>query len=58
MTVGHFFKHCTMIPDEIREKLIFLKNQKTSDSGGKRCWAEGVRSFGVIETQDGPAFGK
>ena len=56
MTVGHLFKHCTVIPDEIREKLIALKNEKSSESGGKRYWADGVRAFGVIETHDGLAF--
>jgi hypothetical protein len=57
MIVGHFFKHCTMIPDEIRRKLIFYKDQKSSDGGGKRYWADGVRSVGIIETpRDGLSF--
>jgi hypothetical protein len=57
LTVGHLCKHCTAIPDEIRQKLLFLKDQKSSDGGGKRYWADGVRSLGVIETpKDGLAF--
>jgi hypothetical protein len=57
MTVGHLCKHCTMIPHDIRSKLLFLKDQKSSDGGGKRYWADGVRSLGVIETpKDGLAF--
>ena len=59
MTVGHLCKHCTMIPKEIRERLLFLKDQKSSDGGGKRYWANCVRSLGVIETPfDGLAFAK
>jgi hypothetical protein len=46
-----------MIPDEIRRKLIFYKDQKSSDGGGKRYWADGVRSVGIIETpRDGLSF--
>ncbi len=57
MAVGHLCKHCTAIPDEIRKKLLFVKDQKSSDGGGKRYWADGVRSLGVIETQkDGLSF--
>ena len=57
MTVGHLCKHCTMIPEDIRERLVFLKDQKSSDGGGKRYWANGVRSLGVIETSaDGLSF--
>eukprot|EP00535_Pseudo-nitzschia_heimii_P009994 CAMPEP_0197178624 /NCGR_PEP_ID=MMETSP1423-20130617/3849_1 /TAXON_ID=476441 /ORGANISM="Pseudo-nitzschia heimii, Strain UNC1101" /LENGTH=334 /DNA_ID=CAMNT_0042628401 /DNA_START=321 /DNA_END=1325 /DNA_ORIENTATION=+ len=57
MTVGHICKHCTMIPQEIRERLLFLKDQKSSDGGGKRYWANCVRSLGVIETpHDGLTF--
>jgi hypothetical protein len=39
-----------MIPDEIRRKLISFKDQKSSDGGGKRYWADGVRPVGIIET--------
>ena len=41
-----------MIPPEIRERLLFLKNQKSSDGGGKRYWADGVRALGVVETRN------
>ena len=59
MTVGHLCKHCTMIPEDIRERLVSLKDQKSSDGGGKRYWANGVRSLGVIETPcDGLCFEK
>ena len=59
MTVGHLCKHCTMIPDDIREQLLIFKDQKSSDGGGKRYWANGVRSLGVIETPcDGLSFAK
>jgi hypothetical protein len=48
-----------MIPDHVREQLLFLKDQKSSDGGGKRYWANGVRSLGVIETPcDGLSFAK
>ena len=32
MTVGHLIKHCTFIPDNIRQRLIFLKDQKSSQA--------------------------
>lgn len=58
MTVGHLTKHCTMIPMDIREKLIFFRTHKSSDGGGKRYWAEGVRKLCVIETEnEGLKFG-
>jgi hypothetical protein len=57
MIVGHLIKHCTAIPNEIRQTLLFLKDKKSGDGGGKRYWADGVRSLGVIETpKDGLAF--
>eukprot|EP00980_Cylindrotheca_fusiformis_P010675 scaffold2381_cov128-Cylindrotheca_fusiformis.AAC.16 len=57
LTVGHLCKHCASIPDELRQKLIFLKDQKSSDGGGKRYWADAVRLLGVIETpKDGLVF--
>jgi hypothetical protein len=45
-----------MIPEEIRKRLLFLKDQKSSDGGGKNYWADGIRSLGVMETRDGLAF--
>ncbi|KAG7341035.1 hypothetical protein IV203_022986 [Nitzschia inconspicua] len=56
MTVGHLIQHCPNIPDEIRKRLIFLKDQKSSDGGGKMYWSDGVRSLGVIETKHGLYF--
>jgi hypothetical protein len=56
MTVGHLCKHCTTIPDDIRKRLLFLKDQKSSDGGGKHYWADGASSLGVIETPDGLFF--
>jgi hypothetical protein len=58
MVIGHLCKFCTSIPNETRERLLILKDQKSSDGGGKRYWAEGVRQLGVIETEkDGLFFG-
>ena len=31
MIVGHFCKHCTAISEELRRKLIFLKDQKSKE---------------------------
>ncbi|KAG7357835.1 hypothetical protein IV203_014422 [Nitzschia inconspicua] len=56
MTVGHLIQHCPNIPDEIRERLIFLKDQKSSDGGGKMYWSDGVRALGVVETKHGLYF--
>jgi hypothetical protein len=57
MTVGHLSKRCSMIPEEVRDRLLYLKDQKSSDGGGKRYWANSVRSLGVVETpRDGLTF--
>jgi hypothetical protein len=57
MTVGHLSKRCSMIPEEVRDRLLYLKDQKSSDGGGKRYWANSVRSLGVVETpRDGLSF--
>ena len=50
ITVGHLCNHCPMVPKEIKEQLKLLKDQKSSDGGGKRYWAEGMRSYNVYET--------
>ena len=58
MVVGHLLKYCNAIPNEIRQKLLYLKEQRSSDGGGKKYWADGIRSLGVVETpRDGLTFG-
>jgi hypothetical protein len=56
LTVLHLCQTCPEIPDDIRRRLLFLKDQKSSDGGGKMYWADGVRSLGVVETRDGLSF--
>jgi hypothetical protein len=37
MTVGHLCQYCTSIPNEVREKLLFLKDQKSSGTFTHFC---------------------
>jgi hypothetical protein len=48
ITVGHLSHHCHQIPVEIREKLLLLNDQKSSDGGGKRYANEGVLSLMIV----------
>jgi len=54
MAINHFAKSCQSIPEETRQKLLKLKEQKSSVlGGGKHFWANGARVLGVYETEDG-----
>jgi hypothetical protein len=56
MITNHLLQCCPVIPDETRKRLVFLKDQKSSDGGGKNYWAESVRKLSVVETRDGLSF--
>jgi hypothetical protein len=54
MAINHFQKSCRSIPAEVRERLFYLKDQKSSvQGGGKHFWANGARVAGVYETAEG-----
>ena len=54
MAINHFQKSCRNIPPAVRERLFYLKDQKSSVlGGGKHFWANGARVAGVYETEEG-----
>lgn len=54
MAINHFSKSCRSIPEETRQRLLKLKEQKSSVlGGGKHFWANGARVVGVHETEEG-----
>ena len=54
MAINHFSKSCQSIPEDARQRLIQLKEQKSSVlGGGKHFWANGARVAGVYEAEEG-----
>jgi hypothetical protein len=50
MAINHFSKSCQRIPESLREKLMKLKERKSTVlGGGKHFWANGARVIGVVE---------
>jgi hypothetical protein len=50
MAINHFSKSCQRIPEPLREKLMKLKERKSTVlGGGKHFWANGARVIGVVE---------
>lgn len=56
LTWVHLLRHCPCIPETIRARLLFLKDQKSSDGGGKAYWADSAQALGVVQTSLGLAF--
>lgn len=50
---NHLCRFCRLIPDDVRSKLMGLRDSKRRAAGGKKYWAECVRCLGVHETADG-----
>lgn len=53
---GHLCEHCKSIPSSVRDELCHLRERKSSAGGGKKYWADGVRSLGVVEDDNGLRF--
>jgi hypothetical protein len=53
MASAHLCKHCQHVPQNIRDELLRLKDQKSNAGGGKDYWASGIRMKGVVEAEDG-----
>ena len=52
MALGHFARHCDLIPEKIREEIIELKKvSKSSDGGGKKYWGRALRAMDIFETE-------
>jgi hypothetical protein len=50
MAINHFSKSCQRIPESLREKLMKLKERKSTVlGGGKHFWANGALVIGVVE---------
>lgn len=55
---GHLCDHCGNIPSSVKDELRQLRERKSSAGGGKKYWADGVRSLGVFEDAHGLRFAK
>lgn len=59
MAINHFTAACVNIPPEIKQRIIELKEKKTTVlGGGKQYWANGARVVGIVETDNGLVFDK
>lgn len=56
MAKNHLCKHCRLIPPEIKNQLLGLRDCKRRAAGGKTYWAEGARVLSVIESSNGLRF--
>jgi hypothetical protein len=56
MAKNHLCRHCRLIPEDTRQKLIGLRDCKRRAAGGKKYWAEGARVLGVRQYNDGLRF--
>lgn len=56
MAKNHLCRHCRLIPMEIKNELLTLRNFKRRAAGGKSYWGEGARVLGVIECKSGLRF--
>ncbi|KAL3920944.1 MAG: hypothetical protein SGILL_003009 [Bacillariaceae sp.] len=56
MTSIHLCEHCTKVPKDIREKLLELRDQRSTAGGGKGYWAKATKKVGIIETCQGLRF--
>lgn len=45
----HLCETCPNVPENVRNKILVLRERKSPAGGGKRYWAEGVRCLGVVE---------
>ncbi|KAL7566982.1 hypothetical protein ACA910_019912 [Epithemia clementina (nom. ined.)] len=56
LAVGHLIDSCTYVPDDIRECLTRLRDQKSAAGGGKNEWAKRAIALGVYESDHGLRF--
>lgn len=56
MAKNHLCRHCRLIPEETRHRLIGLRDCKRRAAGGKKYWAEGAQVSGVRQGSDGLRF--
>lgn len=56
MAKNHLCKHCRLIPPNVKNELLGLRDFKRRAAGGKNYWGEGARVLGVYESKDGLRF--
>ena len=56
MAKNHLCRHCRLVPEDTRQKLLSLRDSKRRAAGGKKYWAEGAKVLGVIQNGDGLRF--
>ena len=56
LAVSHLIDGCPYVPQNVRDELIRLRDQKSGAGGGKAAWAERTRALGVFEDADGLRF--
>lgn len=56
MASSHLYESCLCMPDDDKQRLRKLRDQRTSARGGKQYWADGVSALGVVEAADGLRF--
>jgi hypothetical protein len=56
LSTFHLCDNCTHVPENVRKRILLLRERKSPAGGGKRYWAEGVRCLGVTEDQNGLRF--
>jgi hypothetical protein len=56
LSAFHLCEHCKHVPEDVRKKILVLRERKSPAGGGKRYWGEGVRCMGVYEDSSGLRF--
>lgn len=56
LSAFHLCGGCTHVPEDVRKRILILRERKSPAGGGKRYWAEGVRCLGVKEEKGGLLF--
>lgn len=56
LSAFHLCGGCPYVPEDVRKRILILRERKSPAGGGKRYWAEGVRCLGVKEEKGGLLF--
>jgi hypothetical protein len=51
LATSHLSGRCQLIPDELRQELVSLRDRKSLAGGGKEYWAYSAASLGIIEVE-------
>jgi hypothetical protein len=53
MATTHLSVSCSMMPEDLRRRLLELHNRRDTASGGKQYWADSCHVLGLYEEEDG-----